>query len=186
VELPPMKPEKGGWAAGLREVNLGSVREGAVTHADLTLFQARVRVGFTPRTEDERDVARLLGDDLKGDVFGVGVVVRRGDGTRLHQSASDDAGGVLRFASRAADAPVVHFNGPWSMGLRGAPKLRLGSRPADLKACVGTPGLGNGTFATAVYEGLLPEGVHPVAEVTFPARPGAKPLTTRVTLDRRC
>jgi hypothetical protein len=119
-------------------------------------------------------------------MFGVRVVVRRGDGRRLHQSALGDANGVLRFAARAADAPVVHFNGPWSMGMRGAPRLRLGGRSADLKACVGTPGLGRGTFATVVYEDLLPEGVHPMAEVTFPARPGARPLTARVTLDRRC
>ena len=31
----------------------------------------------------------------------------------------EDAAGVLRFAAQAKDAPVIHFNGPWSMGLRG-------------------------------------------------------------------
>jgi hypothetical protein len=93
-----------------------------------------------------------------------------------------DVNGALRFASSAKGAPVIHFNGPWSMGLQPGQQVLLGDKPTELKACVGTPGLGKGTFAAAVYEGLIRADAHPVAEVSFPGKAGAK----AVTLDKRC
>jgi hypothetical protein len=180
VKLPAMEPQKGEWAAATRDAELGSVREGKLTHTDLTLFQARPREGFAPKTPDEKDIARILEGNFKDDVFGVQVRIQ-GE-RRFKQSAVADASGVLRFAATPKDAPVIHFNGPWSMGLLAGPKVVPGEKPADLKACVGTPGLGKGTFAAAVYEGLIPADAHPVAEITFPGMAGAK----TVTLDQRC
>jgi hypothetical protein len=190
VKLPPMRPvgDSPVLEAG-REANLGDVKEGRLTHKGLTFEQLRVRKILEPRTEEEREAVRLLGGVADREVVGLRLSVDLGGeaARRVTQGALADHRGVLRFAGKAKDAPVVHFNGPWSMGLRPAQRLVRGGKPADLRACVGTPGLGSGTFATAVYEGVVPEGVHPVAEVTFPARPGAGPLrTARVELDQRC
>jgi hypothetical protein len=180
VKLPAMEPQKGEWAAATRDAEIGSVREGKLTHTDLTLFQARPREGFVPKTPDEKDVARILEGNFKDDVFGVQVRIQ--GARRFKQSAVADATGVLRFAAAAKDAPVIHFNGPWSMGLLAGQKVVLGDKPADLKGCVGTPGLGKGTFATTVYEGLIPADAHPVAEITFPGKAGV----ATVTLTQRC
>jgi hypothetical protein len=100
--------------------------------------------------------------------------------------ATADNLGLLQFAARPQDAPIIHFRGPLQMGLHPLQKLVRGGE-AELRAGLGTPGLGKGTFAMLVYEGLVPETVHPVAVIEFPpAGPGKAPAKTIVTLTRRC
>jgi hypothetical protein len=51
---------------------------------------------------------------------------------------------------------------------------------------IGTPGLGNGTFA-AVANGIVPKDVHPVAEFEFPNKSeGGPPVKARFSLSERC
>lgn len=118
------------------------------------------------------------------------------------------AGGpLLRFGATPKDATVIHFDGPLAMrlnmetGVLHVPVNYDGGEPApayyeeeafvrgkarDLYAQVGAAGQGRGTFA-ALSAGDVPAGVHPVAEVEFPAAvPGAGPLRERVALDGRC
>jgi hypothetical protein len=187
VKLPAMEAVKAGPVEAVREAKAGDVKEGRLTHTGLTFLHGRARKGFVPKTDDERELVRLVGDGEERELFGLHLSVDRGGRRgRVKQSAGEDVSGLLRFSARAEGAPVVHFNGPWSSGLRAGAKLALGDAPAELRACVGTPGLGKGTFATVVYEGLIPESAHPVAEVTFPAGRGGKPVTVRARLTRRC
>ncbi len=89
-----------------------------------------------------------------------------------YQSASRDDAGLLHFAARPEDAPVVHFGRP----------LRF--VPVDSQALtvrLGCPGLGAGTLALLDTD-AVPTGVHPVAEIEFPGR-GSK---VRVVLRERC
>jgi len=75
----------------------------------------------------------------------------------------------LRFADSPGKAPVVHFDfsGPLVIRLYDAlPVLRQGQR-FQLRACIGTPGLGNGSFAMMCCCNL-PEASYPEAEIEYP------------------
>ena len=104
---------------------------------------------------------------------------------RGEQVAGNDVAGALTFADKPATAPVIHFNGPLQMALTTATPLQRSAKPVRLNAVVGTPGLGEGTFA-AVGGDDLPEDAHPSAAIEFRDAAGAKLDPVRVTLDQRC
>jgi hypothetical protein len=105
-------------------------------------------------------------------------------GRRVRHFAFIDRHGLLAFADRPRDAPVVHFGGPLTLYLRPGERLRQGEDPGELCAWLGTPGLGPGTFAVMSYD-LVPEDVDPVVEVRFPAKePGRQPVTRKYVLQR--
>ena len=94
-----------------------------------------------------------------------------------------DSAGVLAFADRPADAPVVHFDGPLQISFWGeVPAVRLG-RDTDFVLAVGTPGRGGGTFASLAYQDTIPDGVHPKVEVRWPGDP---PVEELFELKERC
>jgi hypothetical protein len=105
-------------------------------------------------------------------------------GGRIAQGAGFfDPAGVLTFAAKPAEAPVVHFDGPLQVSFYGdVPKLTLG-RDNDLVLTVGTPGRGGGTFAMLAYEDTIPKDVHPRIEATWP---GEKPVKEHFELKQRC
>lgn len=107
-----------------------------------------------------------------------------GVGGRVIQSTPlYDPIGVLSFAQRAADAPVIHFDGPLQVTFYGvAPKLRAG-RNNDLFLMVGTPGLGGGTFAMLEYQDTIPKDAHAKVAVNWPGRP---PAVEVFELKQRC
>jgi hypothetical protein len=109
-----------------------------------------------------------------------------GEGGRLVQGAHLDAQGLLQFADRPGDASVVHFCGPWSMGLYQQTTLWL-ERTNELGLVFGTPGLGAGSFAYVGYEGVVPEDVAPRVEIAFPPRrPGGPPVVAGCAVKDRC
>src|SRR5262245_39807942 len=104
-------------------------------------------------------------------------------------------------AKRPADAPVSHFHGPLTLGLREVnwvcrQKLVAGDKPAELFAWVGTFDKANGCWVVVSNTVLdtpglkrkdFPTDVHPVAEVEFrPKKVGDKPIRERYELKRRC
>ena len=95
--------------------------------------------------------------------------------------------GVLLFAGTPAAAPVMHFGGPLQVSFYGElPKLRLG-RECEFDLVVGTPGVGNGTFAMLGYEDTVPKDAKPVAEITYqPAKPGDPPVKEKYEIKERC
>jgi RNA polymerase sigma factor (sigma-70 family) len=178
-----------------REVKAGEIQDGRLTHTNLEITQMRVRAGFAPKTHEEAWLKASAGALRDGFAYMVSVKVARHSpqGKRLgrvKELAWADEGGLLHFADHPKDAPVVHFDGPLRMGLLPGQALVRGARPATLNGCLGTPGLGKGTFATLVYTtqpGLVPEDSHPLAEITFPAKaPGGAPVRARITLSQRC
>jgi len=110
-----------------------------------------------------------------------------GVGGRVRQHASYvDVNGVLEFADRPQDAPVIHFGGPWQIMLFGPHQLAIG-RDTDLVLGVGTPGVGPGTTAYIDYEGVIPQTAYPTVEVTYPPKQaGGPPVRERYELKRRC
>jgi hypothetical protein len=107
-----------------------------------------------------------------------------GIGERIAQlTGFYDLSGVLTFAEKPADAPVIHFDGPLTVTFYGEiPKVRLG-RDNDLILTVGTPGRGAGSFAMLAYQDTIPKGVHPKVEVRWPGDP---PVKEWFELKQRC
>jgi hypothetical protein len=109
-----------------------------------------------------------------------------GAGGRLVQGAGLDRGGPLQFADRPQEAPIIHFGGPWTVGLYRQTTLWL-ERSNDLALVFGTPGLGAGTFAHVGYEGVVPDNLAPRLEIAFPPRkPGGRPVVAGYELKDRC
>jgi hypothetical protein len=105
-----------------------------------------------------------------------------------------DSHGLLEFADRPQDAPILHFGGPLQMGLNakfsasGKLELIRSDKGEELYAWVGTPGLGKGTFAAIMHQvSGIPGDVHPVAEIEFPnKKANGPPLKAKVILKERC
>jgi hypothetical protein len=135
---------------------------------------------------------------------------------KVNGTQVESAGGpLLRFADRAQDAPIIHFNGPLTVRLQmeapalhvpisyedDSPKRRrwydehppkyeerklIRGESSSLYAQLGTQGLGRGTFA-ALSAGAAPEDVQPVAEITYSTRdPKRPPIVARMMLKQRC
>jgi hypothetical protein len=96
-------------------------------------------------------------------------VARAGEGRPGQQQAGYDPANKLRFADRPQDAPIVHFGGPIEISMYGS-KPTLERKPSEIRFGLGTPGLGEGTFAA--FQGCAcPEGARQgqiTADIEFP------------------
>lgn len=107
-------------------------------------------------------------------------------GGKPYQSADRDALGLLHFAARPQDAPVIHFGGPLRFVPADRPAFQRGAGDQTFFVRLGSPGLGKGTFALLDCE-RVPADRHPVAEIEFPNRiAGGEPIRLRVVLRERC
>jgi hypothetical protein len=166
----------------------GELREGGKRHLNLT-----VSVSDLDRVKNSLPEAKpLLERDPNAREYGVQLEVEvpgyqgTGTGGRLVQGAGLDARGLLQFADRPQDAPIIHFRGPRTMSLYQQTTLWL-DRSNNLALVFGTPGVGAGSFAYVGYEGVVPEGLAPRVEIAFPPRqPGGPPVIARYELKERC
>jgi hypothetical protein len=110
-----------------------------------------------------------------------------GEGGRVLQMAGpSDFNGDLQFADQPRGAPILHFGGPWTIALYERPTFRVG-REMEMYLALGTPGRGKGTFVSTAYEGVIPRGVYPRAEIAFPAaKPGEAAVKVLYELNGRC
>jgi hypothetical protein len=168
---------------------VGDIREGALVHKDLSVFVSKIdhlakqddmAKEFLTKNPKARGYYVMLEMEMPG-WHGTGV------GGRVRQRAFYlDANGVLQFADKRQDAPVIHFGGPWQISLFSAHKLNIG-RETDMVLGVGSPGVGPGTTTWIDYEGVIPQGVYPTVEIAYPPKQaGEAPITERYELKRRC
>jgi hypothetical protein len=107
----------------------------------------------------------------------------------------------LSYADRPQDAPVFHFDGP--LALMANPEdikqgLRRGGQDNQFRVLLGTRTSAEGVVFVECDQSYpekrfrvpssgLPKGIHPVAEIEFPAKePEGGPVRRRYALDRRC
>jgi hypothetical protein len=106
---------------------------------------------------------------------------------RIKYIANGDGLGYLLFADRPQDAPVIHFNGPWTLGLQDVKQSFTPGKQARFQIGVGTQGIGAGTFTFVLYPDTIPNDVYPVAEITFPPKAaGETAIEQKFTLKQRC
>jgi hypothetical protein len=154
---------KGGVGDAYREMPM--FRELLAKNPNGKLLTVSVEVPFARPFADVRD-----GSPLK---------------TTRQFAAEYDVNGILQFAARPEEAPVVHFGGPWTLSPDGQQKLVRG-RNEDLVLKLGTPGHGPGTFACIRYDLLVPPSAKPRARIAYPARSGEKGLAHDYVLEDRC
>jgi hypothetical protein len=170
----------------------GELKVGGKVHKHLTVGFPRLKVYSS--LQDNPHIREALKADVQASAARISVEVEsarlkgNGIGGRLIQMAGFyDPTGILQFADKPADAPIIHFDGAWHITFYGElPTLRLG-RDNDLVLVVGTPGLGGGTFAMLGYDKAIQDGLHPKAEVRFPAaQEGGDRLKELYELRERC
>jgi hypothetical protein len=99
--------------------------------------------------------------------------------------------GSVQFADRPQDAPLLHFDGPLTMGFNDPDKQALarGDKGSQINAWIGTPtpGKPKGVAAVLDHSKGVPSDIHPVASIEFPNKdPNGKPITITAVLNQRC
>ena len=123
-----------------------------------------VRITAERGADDPRDLPRKVG------------YVINGDGT-----------GMLLFADKPQEAPIIHLNGPFTLALQDRKQRLIAGDKTMLQIGVGPQGLGPGTFAFVLYPNTIPNDAYPEAAITFPAKaPGQEPIKRKYTLKQRC
>jgi hypothetical protein len=174
---------------GTYSFEVGEIRDGARRHKEMHVYVSKI----DHLADQEECVKALLAKDPKARGYRVLVEVEMPDrkgaapGGRVQQRTSaTDVDGVLQFAERPQDAPVLHFGGPWQVTLFGAHQLKIG-RETDVVLGVGSPGVGPGSTTWIDYENAIPEKVYPMLEVVYPPkRSGDPPLREHYDLKHRC
>jgi hypothetical protein len=173
---------------------VGDLTVGGQTHKGVGVYVNPLSRYESPSISRRPDVKAALAKDPKAVVVTVRADVEvpgvkgGGVGGRLSFMAGFlDLNGVLQFAAKPADAPVIHLGGPLEVSFYGElPALRVG-RAGEFVLVVGTPGDGPGTFAMLGYTDTIPEDAKPVAEVTYrPAKPGDPPVKEKFEIKERC
>src|SRR5262249_32891132 len=173
-----------------RSFDAGEVRVGGLTHTGLSVTQVKA----TPESVgNDEEFARIKKANPEAWMWWLRVTAERpADDKRplpkkIQYVINGDGLGMLVFGNRPQDAPVVHLNGPWSLGLQDRKQNLIAGDKKMLQIGVGTQGVGPGTFSFVLYPDTIPANVYPVAEITFPPKaPGAKPVTEKVVLKERC
>jgi hypothetical protein len=166
------------------------VRDGPLTHKGLVVHRMSA-------TEDlvgsAKEFQRIKAAGAEPWIWTVRVAAERpaADTRKLPRHiryvVNGDGQGWLVFARRPQDAPVIHFNGPWTLELQDVKQRLTAGHESMLQVGVGSRGVGPGTFSWALYPDTIPADAYPKAEVTFPPRaPGEEPARRKYTLKERC
>ncbi len=175
-------------AEGVFSFKAGDVPDADGTHKELNVAWTKI--------DHMKDLVPLISERLQRDPQFRGCWISldvampghhgQGIGGRVNQSATiNDCHGLLEFAARVEDAPIIQFGGPWEVTFPGRDTWRAG-RKNEVYLVVGTKGVGPGTTACVAYENVIPAGLKPKLEVTYPSADGKTPLVRTYELTRRC
>lgn len=174
---------------GVYTFKAGDLRDGRRLHKELNLYVTKLD---HLAAQDEL-VKSLLKKNPKARGYRVYLEVempgRKGaaPGGRIqHRSSVVDATGVLQFAERPQEAPILHFGGPWQVTLFGKHQLTI-DRETTVYLGVGTRGVGPGAFTWIDYENVIPTDKFPILDVVYPPKgPGDAPRREHYELKNRC
>jgi hypothetical protein len=174
---------------GVYTFKAGDLRDGKQLHKELTLYVIKL----DSLAESENAVKELLKKNPKARGYYLFLEVempgRKGNamGGRVQQRGFlVDSTGVLQFAERPQDAPILHFGGPWQITLCGQHQLMI-DRDTDVVLGVGSPGLGAGSFTWVDYENVIPKDKFPTLDIVYPPKhPGETLLREHHELKQRC
>jgi hypothetical protein len=174
----------------VRSFEVGDMTIDGLTHTGISVTQVKA----TPDSVgDEEEWQRIKKSGAEPWMWWVRLTAERGadDKRDLPKNISyiinGDGSGMLLFADKAQDAPIIHLNGPFTLALQHRKQHLVVGEKQMLQIGVGPQGVGPGTFAFVLYPNTIPADVYPEAEITFPAKSaGIKPVQRKYTLKQRC
>jgi hypothetical protein len=173
-----------------RVFEAGDIHDGALKHTELSVMQMLASSELVGNTQEWQRI-KLQGDEPK--MWMVSVAAERSAEDkrplpkRIKYVANGDGLGMLLFADRPADAPIIHLNGPWTLGLQDRKQRFTAGHKSQLQIGVGTQGIGPGTFSFVLYPDTIPANAYPEADITFPTKSaGDKPIRRKYVLKERC
>jgi hypothetical protein len=173
-----------------RSFEVGDLTIDGLTHTGLSVTQMKASPESVGN-DQEWDRIKKGGPELW--TWWVSITAERaGDDKRdlpkkIGYIINGDGAGMLLFATRPQDAPIIHLNGPFRLALQDRKQRLIVGDKTMLQIGVGPQGIGPGTFAFALYPNTIPNDVYPEAEITFPAKsPGQEPIKRKYTLKERC
>ncbi len=176
--------------ANFRNFEVGDIHDGSLTHTELNVTQMLATSEVVGNEQEWQRIKRQGGEPW---MWWVRVTAERPAEDkrplpkRIKYVANGDGLGMLLFADQPADAPIVHFNGPWSMGLQDRKQRFTAGHKSQLQIGVGTQGVGAGTFSFVLYPDTIPADAYPVAEIAFPPKSESeKPIRRKYVLKERC
>jgi hypothetical protein len=176
-----------------RGFDVGEITVGGRTHKGLVVGTGPL-AAMTEELRNQPHARELLKADPKTQIATLTLEVQhptlRGpgiDGRVPVMTGPIDLDGVLVFSKRPHDAPIVYPDGPRQITFYAErPSLQLG-READFVLTVGSPGLGKGTFTMLAYDKVIPAGIRPTVEITYPpAKVTDAPFKELYELTDRC
>jgi WD40 repeat protein len=167
----------------------GDIVDGSLVHKDVEI--TRFKLDHLRDSDAEVRAALERNPMFRACSVSVDVVMpnQRGSGIegRVSQSAMAwDERGLLQFSARPADAPIIHFGGPWTVTLAGREGCWHVGRSGEVYLVVGTPGIGPGSTADVAYDKVIPAGLMPKLQVSFPPVGTGESLVKSYDLKRRC
>ncbi len=173
-----------------RNFDAGDIHDGTLTHTGLSVSQFLV----SPESVgNPKEFDRIKKAGPEPWTWWVRITAERSpeDSRQLPKQikyvANGDGLGYLLFADKPQDAPVIHFNGPWTLGLQDIKQRLIPNHETMLQIGVGTQGIGPGTFTFVRYPDTIPNTVYPEADITFPAKNSVnKAVHKKYTLKERC
>jgi hypothetical protein len=168
----------------------GDLQVDGLTHTGLSVWQMKASPG---QVGNDEEFARVKKASPEAFIWVVRLTAERSAEDKrplpkkLQYVINGDGLGMLLFADRPQDAPIIHLNGPWSLGLQDRKQKLVFGEKAMLQIGVGTQGLGPGTFSFVLYPDTIPKEAYPVAQIAFPPKsPEGKSIKREFTLKERC
>jgi hypothetical protein len=173
-----------------RSFEAGDITADGLTHTGLSVMQMKVTAESVGNDQQWQRVQKSGPEPW---TWWVRITAERGDDDnrdlprKLAYVINGDGAGMLLFADRPEDAPIIHLNGPITLGLQDYKQRLIAGDETMLQIGVGPQGLGPGTFAFLLYPNTIPSDAYPEAEVTYPAKaPGQESIKRKYTLKERC
>jgi hypothetical protein len=168
----------------------GEIKIGGLTHTELSVMQMKATAELIGNDEE---MARVKKTGPEPWVWWVRITAERSaDDKRdlpkkVKYVANGDGAGMLLFGDSPQDAPIIHLNGPFTLGLQDRKQRFIVGEESMLQIGVGPQGVGPGTFAFVLYPDTIPADAYPEAEIAFPAKSAsAEPIKKKFTLKQRC
>ena len=173
-----------------RSFDVGDLTLDGLTHTGLSVTQMKA----TPESVgNDQEWERLKKSGPEPWMWWVRITAERGDDDKrdlpkkIGYVINGDGAGMLLFADKPQQAPIIHLNGPFTLALQDRKQRLISGDKTMLQIGVGPQGIGPGTFAFVLYPNTIPNDAYPEAEITFPAKSaGQEPITRKYTLKQRC
>src|SRR5262245_54408327 len=174
----------------MRSFEVGDLKLDGLTHTGLSVMQMKARPEVVG---NDQEWERLKKSGPEPWMWWVRITAERDadDHRDLPKKVgyviNGDGAGMLLFADKPQEAPIIHLNGPFTLALQDRKQRLIPGDKTMLQIGVGPQGVGPGTFAFVLYPNTIPNDAYPEAEITFPAKaPGQEPIKRKYTLKQRC